>query len=198
MPALPLAENRPHIPSLDYAEKRGTPQAQSETQYSGQSREGLTVEGSYDRMIFQDRNEIYTLQSLATIVRDLNITFQGSERSRLVIRVLADPSIQDTDLATLTHHLEGAEIDLYPDSEGRFNYLTICSNKPERAIDSSDYQLITTRVHERIRQLYDGRTSFENEALATLTRSQEAGMRPTQNIDEQELTRIWEPFGWTR
>ncbi len=169
-----------------------------DSEYSGHSRPGLDMDASYDRMVYTDRDDIYDLATILELTADMNGRFMQSDRSRLVIRLLADSNITSADLASINTICNRPEIDFYPDSEGRFNYLSIAVNRADRAIDDSDYDLIERNIRERIRTSIGEHGPFESEALSVINSASMSGLRPTTSIGVDELTRIWSTFGWTR
>ena len=166
--------------------------------YSGQCHSGLNANASYDRMTYLDHNNIQSPQSLLNLTEEVYEAFIKSERSRLVIRLLSDPSVDSQQLSSLNRINDRAEIDYYPDSEGRFNYLTISFNKENRSISDQDYSIITNLVRSRVNDLRMENGQFEAQSLEVLNQASEIGLRPTLNIGVQELSELWQDFGWSR
>lgn len=166
-------------------------------EYSGQFKEGLNASASYDRMIFADRQRIFEAVELWELLRDMSAQFRASGRSRVVVRVLA-AALEPGFLRAVNLEFPGAEMDFFPDSEGRFNYFTFSLNRADRAVDNVSYAEIVDRLRTRVAQIEGEWASFEQDALQNLGRARGAGLMPTLDIGERELTRIWEPFGWTR
>ena len=170
----------------------------ADAEYSGQAVEGLNLQASYDRMTFLDRRKIWNQTELSDLMDEMAGQFRTSGRSRMVVRVLAAANLGQSFYRKLQELHPGLEMDFYPDAEGRFNYLTIALNIPERAVDGSVRDRLVSEVRNRVNRVSEGRLNFETDALQKINRATEEGYRPTLKIAATELTEIWQPFGWSR
>lgn len=164
--------------------------------YSGQSLPGLNNNASYDRMVFTDRDRTYDVAQLSELLVSLYESFQNSQRSRMVARVLAETSVAGADFNHLHSLVSGLEIDAYPDVGQRFQYLTLSVNDAQRSIDGQIYSQIMEQTRRRVESLQQ--VSFCESAHQILDAAEQNRMTPTLEIEDSELIELWGPFEWSR
>ncbi|MDF2378993.1 MAG: hypothetical protein P1V18_02090 [Candidatus Gracilibacteria bacterium] len=168
------------------------------TEYSGQAQHGLDREASYDRMQYLDHNQILSLQEVGEVVDGLLTTFEESDRSRLVVRLLVESNYRSGDLITLSQLDPHLECDLYPDQENRFQYLTVSLNNSARSLHQEIYSGLSDMVQSRIIELTSMGRDFESQGIQLLESARQRGLSLAHEINAVELTALWEPFGWSR
>lgn len=162
--------------------------------YSGAIDQELNVNGTFDRMLFNDYQRIRGIYEVKNLVEDLHREFQDSERSRLVVRILADLGCED--LRVIVVRFPDAEIDCYPDIEGRFVYLTFSENKPERVIPNSIRHAVQEEVWNKAAKTTKAIGNFEEFASFELRRMYRSGFSLEMSPTAEDLQQIWHPFGW--
>ncbi len=175
-----------------------SPHQGESNEYSGHCEPGLTTEATYDRMLYYDHGQLYDLDGVIERFRDIHHTFETSERSRLVMRLLLDPAVTSSQLGELYRLSGDLELDMYPDQGTRFNYLTISLNRADRSLPGDIYQNIISQVQHRIHRVNSERGGFQSRSLQVLQRAREEELSITLSVDPEEISSIWEPFGWSR
>ncbi len=170
--------------------------------YTWTSQRWLNREASYHRMVYEDRESLYTPWEVGQLLRSLWREFQDSHRSRLVIRILLNISEQDIMSHMRELQEQNWQVSYYPhhtqgDFSKRFYYTTYSYNKRERTISDTIVQeliQINQSYIQRTLRHIESKVDFHEEQLA---RFHAKDFRLTWEIWAGELSQLWKPFGWS-
>lgn len=162
--------------------------------YSGAIHQGFEPDGSFDRMLFHDLNRVRSIKETEDLLRFLRGEFEHCDRSRLVARVICQHT--DGNIAKIARVFRSGEVSGYPDSEGRFTYLTYSENKPIRALPVSVCRALQKEVAVRASDTLMKMGDYESFSVAELQRVRRAGFTLELSPQAAELEQVWRPFNW--
>ena len=170
--------------------------------YTWSSQRWLNREASYHRMVYEDRESLYTPWEVGQLLRSMAEEFTRSTRSRLVIRTLLTATEQE-----LTSHIadirnEWWQVCYYRDhtpgsSIGYLYYMTYSKNKSERSISTHRTQELTELNQAYIERTLKHIDSQDDFHSVQLDRFHRRGFYLTRDIHHRELAQLWTPFGWS-
>lgn len=170
--------------------------------YSGASHPWLNRDGSYHRMVYEDRTHIYTLSEASELVMSLKNEFLEWSQSRMVIRIISSIK-ENEELHILDKFIynNGWQMWYYRNHQPNspyFLYITISFNKDSRWLNSDLLFTLTEKNRIYIDRLLNEIGSFEEYNLQKLRNFSSRWFEITSNLNPRELVTLWwDSFGWS-
>lgn len=171
--------------------------------YTWASQSWLNIEGSYHRIIYEDRILLQNINTTKILLKKLYDEFKESNKSRIVARMLFKAATWDElQSHIISIQIVGWDVSYYKDNTwiwwaNQVYYITYSRNKSERTI----WKDLITKIRQingaYIEKILTHIESKENFQLENLRRFQDKGYRLTGSIKASELATLWQPFWWS-
>jgi len=170
--------------------------------YTGSSSPGFTSEGTYDRAIWNGRNDVHTSpEDVVDLAQTCLRQSRESGRSRLVVRTRVEPEVSLRETRFLLHSAGFGECATYPDPGNGHAHITLAHNTEHRDVHPSDVLTIRRTVCRKMGRCLHWTASpeaFSSCALQEVAAMRERGHSISTQPSCEDLQTLWEhSFGWT-